>query len=125
MRPFQRSSVYRDEGGNGAFLNLEKGDSYETPSQRVVRQGSRQGYPFSSVIYTALTRSRDALVLLIEGNDSTALFDLSKPQNSERVVSKNGFQVGKNLFTSTEGPGLDMSQVAKVAQDVRRALEKL
>jgi hypothetical protein len=38
---------------------------------------------------------------------------------------KNGFVLGKNLFTSTEGPGLDMSEVAKVAEDVREALEKL
>ncbi len=35
------------------------------------------------LLYTALTRSRDALVLLIEGNDGSVLFELSKPQNSE------------------------------------------
>lgn len=182
------------------------------------------------LLYTALTRSRDALVLLIEGDNSTTLFELSKPQNSETArrntnlfrpgvrreaddfpyaahlvhrtpkgemvqskselaiatyleetdmpyryirpldgtvapgrvrpdftftsnsgelvlwehlgmldredylsgwvwkkewYAKNGFELGRNLFTSTEGPGLDMSQVAKVAQDVRRALDKL
>ena len=35
------------------------------------------------LLYTALTRSRDQLVLLIEGNDATALFDLSRPERSE------------------------------------------
>ena len=182
------------------------------------------------LLYTALTRSRYALVLFIEGNDGAALFELSKPQNSETArrntnlfrpgirresddfpyaahlvhrtpkgemvqskselaiatylekidmpyrynrplegtvapgrvrpdftftsnsgelvvwehlgmldrddylsgwvwkkewYAKNGFEVGKNLFTSTEGPGLDMSGVATVADDVRRTLEGL
>ncbi|MDE2822640.1 MAG: ATP-dependent RecD-like DNA helicase [Chloroflexota bacterium] len=35
------------------------------------------------LLYTALTRSRDQLVLLIEGEDATALFDLSQPERSE------------------------------------------
>ena len=35
------------------------------------------------LLYTALTRSRDQLVLLIEGEDATALFDLSRPEHSE------------------------------------------
>ena len=35
------------------------------------------------ILYTALTRSRDQLVLLIEGADATALFDLSRPERSE------------------------------------------
>src|SRR5262249_39390380 len=35
------------------------------------------------LMYTALTRSREALVLLIEGEDGTGLFDLSRPENSE------------------------------------------
>ncbi len=35
------------------------------------------------LVYTALTRSRDQLVLLIEGDDATALFDLSRPERSE------------------------------------------
>jgi hypothetical protein len=34
-------------------------------------------------VYTALTRSREKLVLLIEGNDATSLFDLSRPERSE------------------------------------------
>jgi hypothetical protein len=35
------------------------------------------------LIYTALTRSRDRLVLLVEGNDPSVLFELSKPERSE------------------------------------------
>ena len=35
------------------------------------------------LIYTALTRSREQLVLLIEGDDSTVLFDLTRPERSE------------------------------------------
>ena len=35
------------------------------------------------LLYTALTRSRQQLVLLIEGNDATTLFDLSRPERSE------------------------------------------
>jgi hypothetical protein len=35
------------------------------------------------LVYTALTRSRDQLVLLIEGDDATVLFDLTRPERSE------------------------------------------
>jgi DNA replication protein DnaC len=35
------------------------------------------------LLYTALTRSRSQLVLLIEGSDSTVLFDLAQPERSE------------------------------------------
>jgi len=35
------------------------------------------------LLYTALTRSREHLVLLIEGDDATPLFDLSRPERSE------------------------------------------
>jgi len=35
------------------------------------------------LVYTALTRSREQLVLLIEGDDATALFDLTRPERSE------------------------------------------
>ena len=34
-------------------------------------------------LYTALTRSREQLVLLIEGDDATPLFDLTRPERSE------------------------------------------
>jgi hypothetical protein len=35
------------------------------------------------LLYTALTRSRDRLVLLVEGDDPSALYDLTKPERSE------------------------------------------
>lgn len=35
------------------------------------------------LLYTALTRSREQLVLLIEGDDATVLFDLTRPERSE------------------------------------------
>ncbi|QQA41784.1 AAA family ATPase [Pelagovum pacificum] len=35
------------------------------------------------LVYTALTRSREQLVLLIEGDNATVLFDLSRPEQSE------------------------------------------
>ncbi len=35
------------------------------------------------LLYTALTRSRDRLVLLIEGTDAASLFEFSKPEKSE------------------------------------------
>ncbi|ALN88205.1 AAA domain protein [Lysobacter capsici] len=35
------------------------------------------------LVYTALTRSREQLVLLIEGDDATILFDLTRPERSE------------------------------------------
>ncbi|HQP38606.1 MAG TPA: ATP-dependent RecD-like DNA helicase [Polyangiaceae bacterium] len=35
------------------------------------------------LVYTALTRSREQLVLLIEGDDATVLFDLTRPERSE------------------------------------------
>jgi hypothetical protein len=35
------------------------------------------------LLYTALTRSRDRLVLLLEGTDASFLYDLTKPERSE------------------------------------------
>jgi hypothetical protein len=35
------------------------------------------------LLYTSLTRSRDQLVLLIEGKDATTLFELTRPERSE------------------------------------------
>ncbi|RAI71188.1 hypothetical protein DOZ80_04895 [Pseudomonas fluorescens] len=35
------------------------------------------------LLYTALTRSREQLVVLIEGDDATVLFDLTRPERSE------------------------------------------
>lgn len=45
------------------------------------------------LVYTALTRSREQLVLLVEGDDATALFDLTRPERSETARrSTNIFQ---------------------------------
>lgn len=205
-------------------------------------QGSEFGVVFAIIpkasrflsrelLYTALTRSKQKLILLVEGNDPTVLYELSKPSNSETarrnthlfapgvrrdaddfryaahlvhrttrgimVQSKselaianycdtqelppyqynrpldgtktagklrpdftfvsdsgelvlwehlgmldradyrrswewkkawyldNGFKEGVNLFTTTEGPGLDMQNVATTVQNVQKALEKL
>ncbi len=36
--------------------------------------------------------------------------------------SNHGFNEGINLFTTTEGPGLDMTDVMRVAEQVKRAV---
>lgn len=45
------------------------------------------------LIYTALTRAKRRLVLLLEGDDSSALFDLTRPERSETARRNT------NLFT--------------------------
>lgn len=45
------------------------------------------------LLYTALTRSRDHLVLLIEGSDPTFLYELTRPERSETARRNT------NLFT--------------------------
>lgn len=47
------------------------------------------------LLYTALTRSREQLVLLIEGSDASVLFDLTRPERSETARRST------NLFHST------------------------
>ncbi|HEY5870036.1 MAG TPA: ATP-dependent RecD-like DNA helicase [Candidatus Tectomicrobia bacterium] len=54
---------------------------------------ARSRFLSRELLYTALTRSRDRLVLLIEGTDASALFALAKPENSE-IARRN-----TNLFT--------------------------
>jgi hypothetical protein len=54
------------------------------------------------LIYTALTRARDHLVLLIEGDDASFLYDLSRPERSETARRNT------NLFTSALREGLDL-----------------
>lgn len=51
------------------------------------------------LIYTALTRAKRRLVLLLEGDDSSALFDLTRPERSETARRNT------NLFT--DGVRLD------------------
>jgi hypothetical protein len=46
------------------------------------------------LLYTALTRSRERLVLLIEGEDQSIIYDLSRPERSETARRNT------NLFTA-------------------------
>jgi hypothetical protein len=46
------------------------------------------------LLYTALTRARDRLVLLIEGDDASFLYDLTRPERSETARRNT------NLFTA-------------------------
>lgn len=51
------------------------------------------------LLYTALTRSRDRLVLLIEGDDASGLYDLTRPEKSETARRNT------NLFQSAVRQG--------------------
>ncbi|MFG6432842.1 hypothetical protein [Roseateles sp. LYH14W] len=51
----------------------------------------------------------------------------TRPQGWEKKkawYAANGFIEGKNLFTSTEGPGLDMTVVESVAAQIKKALDR-
>jgi hypothetical protein len=50
------------------------------------------------LLYTALTRSREQLVLFIEGDDATLLFDLTRPERSETARRNT------NIFQSVIRP---------------------
>ncbi len=56
------------------------------------------------LLYTALTRSRDQLVLLIEGADATALFDLSRPERSETARRNTNLFQGVVRMSQNETP---------------------
>jgi hypothetical protein len=45
-------------------------------------------------------------------------------QKKRAWYAANGYVEGKNLFTSTEGPGLDMAAIAAVAARVKNALDR-
>jgi len=51
-----------------------------------------------------LTRSRDQLVLLIEGADATALFDLSRPERSETARRNTNLFQGVVRMSQNETP---------------------
>jgi len=59
------------------------------------------------LLYTALTRSQERLVLLVEGEDSGILFDLSKPEHSD--VSRRN----TNLFSAVVRKEPDAPPYAK------------
>jgi hypothetical protein len=59
------------------------------------------------LVYTALTRSREQLVLLVEGDDATVLFDLTRPERSETARRNT------NLFQSVVRTADDTVPFAK------------
>ena len=93
---------FGDEKGNGNFelayaltIHKAQGSDFNTVIviiPRHTRVNSRE------LLYTALTRSRDDLVLLVEGSDLSAVLDLSDIKASD-TISRN-----TNLFcTSVRG----------------------
>lgn len=58
------------------------------------------------LLYTGLTRSRDRLVLLMEGNDGSGLYDLTKPERSETARRNT------NLFAGVVREHIDLTPYA-------------
>lgn len=56
------------------------------------------------LLYTALTRSRDQLVLLIEGEDASFLYDLTRPEKSEAARRNTNLFRGVVREQSAEVP---------------------
>lgn len=56
------------------------------------------------LLYTALTRSREQLVLLIEGDDAAVLFDLTRPERSETARRNTNLFEGVVREASDEVP---------------------
>lgn len=56
------------------------------------------------LLYTALTRSRDQLILFVEGDDATHLFDLAKPDQSETARRNTNLFEGGLRVDSEEFP---------------------
>lgn len=56
------------------------------------------------LLYTALTRSRDQLVLLIEGDNASVLFDLTRPERSETARRNTNLFQGVVRFGMDEVP---------------------
>ena len=52
------------------------------------------------LLYTALTRSSEQLVLLIEGDNATSLFDLSRPEKSE--TSRRNTNIFQSVIRSVD-----------------------
>jgi len=59
------------------------------------------------LLYTALTRSREQLVLLIEGDDQSILFDYTRPERSETARRNT------NIFQGVVRPGGDSPAYAE------------
>ncbi|QRK05245.1 AAA family ATPase [Archangium violaceum] len=56
------------------------------------------------LLYTALTRSREQLVLLVEGGDASILFDLTRPERSETARRNTNLFTGVVRAGETEVP---------------------
>lgn len=56
------------------------------------------------LLYTALTRSRDRLVLLVEGSDASGLLEWAKPENSETARRNTNLFVGGLRLGADEFP---------------------
>ena len=69
------------------------------------------------LLYTALTRSKEQLVLMIEGDDASALYGLTRPEKSE-TARRNS-----NLF-DTEGAVREESDVIPYAEHLIHRTEK-
>jgi hypothetical protein len=108
QRPDVRFAFRRGQfGGDGGPLEL----AYALTVHKA--QGSEFGVVFlvlpkrtrlltRELLYTALTRSRQHLVLLIEGRDASFLYDLTRPERSETARRNT------NMFTGgvrTDGEG--------------------
>jgi ATP-dependent exoDNAse (exonuclease V) alpha subunit len=99
-RPDVRFAYYKTQfGESGGPLEL----AYALTVHKA--QGSEFGIVFvvlpkhsrlmsRELLYTALTRSRDRLVLLIEGSDPSFLYDLTKPERSETARRNTNLFVG-------------------------------
>lgn len=67
------------------------------------------------LIYTALTRAKRRLVLLLEGGDPSALFDLTRPERSETARRNT------NLFTGgVRRPDVDVPYAEHLVHRTRR-----
>ncbi len=87
------------------------------------------------LLYTALTRSREQLVLLIEGDDAATLFDLSRPEQSETArrntnlfegavrLAEDAIPYAEHLIHRTEKGHLVRSKSELVIANILHGLE--
>jgi hypothetical protein len=88
--------AFGGETGNGIFelayaltIHKAQGSDFDTVIVVIPRQSRINS---RELLYTALTRSRERLVLLVEGNDLSPVLDLAK------VIASDTIQRNSNLF---------------------------
>lgn len=83
-----------------------------------------EGYPYR--LHPDFSWETDAGDLILwEHLGMLALDDYRKGWDKKKAwYAANGYTEGVNLFTSTEGPGLDMALIDQVAQKVKKALDR-